>query len=112
MKIDVRFVGLEPSAALRDHAVRRLHLHLSRFGREVSMVVVRLRDVNGPKGGLDKHCQVSLRGPRVSAVIGDVHEDAYAAVDLVVGRLTHAVGRVLERRRADHAPLLAPSRAS
>ena len=113
MKIDVRFRGLEPSAALRDHAVRRVHFHLSRFGHEITSVHVHLRDVNGPKGGLDKHCQVSVRGRRLPTVtIDDLSGDAYSAVDLAVERVGRAVGRDLERVRAVRGPLPSPRRAS
>lgn len=103
MKIEVRFRGQElPSGALRDHATRRIHLHLSRFGKEIASVQVRVGDVNGPKGGLDKECQVTLRGRRIGGVIvDDVSSDAYAAVDLAVERAGYVVGRELERVRAE-----------
>jgi len=77
MKIEVRFRGLESSDALRDHASRRVQSHLSRFGHEVTEVVLRIADVNGPKGGLDKRCQVTVRGPSFgSAVLDEMSGDA------------------------------------
>ena len=101
MKIDVRFRSLQSSEFLRDHAVRRVLAHLSRFGTEISGVVVRIADVNGPKGGLDKQCQVLVRGPRFgSTTLEELSSDAYAAVDLAVERLSRAVGRQLERARS------------
>jgi ribosome-associated translation inhibitor RaiA len=113
MKIDVRFRGLEPSDALRDHAVRRIHFHLSRFGHEISSVLVRISDVNGPKGGVDKQCQVTVRGRRLSdVIIDDLSGDAYSAIDMAVERVSRAVGRELERVRGARALFPIPRRAS
>lgn len=100
MRIEFRFRALESSNRLRDYAVRRIHFQLSRFGPEISSVVVRLGDVNGPKGGIDKQCQLTVRGKRVSTVVVEnVSADVYAAVDLSVERAGRAVGRALERAR-------------
>jgi putative sigma-54 modulation protein len=113
MKIDVRFRGLKRSDALRDHAVRRIHSHLRRFGHEISSVVVRISDVNGPKGGVDKQCQVTVRGRRLSGVIvDDLRGDAYSAVDMAVERVSRRVGRDLERVRGARVPFPMPRRAS
>jgi ribosome-associated translation inhibitor RaiA len=104
MKIDVRFRGLEASETLRRHVQRRINAQLSRFGHEISTVVVRLSDLNGPKGGLDKRCQVHLRGPRIgSATIRELSHDARTAVDLAVGRMSFATGKKLERVRRTKA---------
>ena len=111
MKIDIRFRGFESQSSLRDHATRRAHAHLSRFGEEVTTVLVRLTDVNGPKGGPDKRCQVTVRGPRFgSATLTDLNADAYAAVESAIERLGHTVGRELARARSDRRS--APSPAS
>lgn len=100
MKIDIRFRGLEGSDALREHILRRIDFKLRRFSRQVSSVLVRLGDVNGPRGGVDKSCQVTVRGPALGATqIEDVNADAYTAVDLAVERAGHAVARGLGRVR-------------
>lgn len=53
-------VAPEIEAELQDH----VSLALARFSRLIALVVVRLDDVNGPRGGIDKVCRisVSLRG--------------------------------------------------
>jgi ribosome hibernation promoting factor len=113
MKIEVRFRSLEPSDALRDHAVRRIRCHLSRFGHEISSVLVRISDVNGPKGGVDKQCQVTARGRRLSGVIvDDLSGDAYSAIDMAVARVSRALGRELERVRGARVLFPIPRRAS
>jgi len=101
MKVEVRFRGLEASESLREHAARRVHQHLSRFGAQLSAVVVRIADVNGPKGGLDKRCQVTVRGPRLgTSTFEGLSGDPSSAVDAVVERVARAVGRALERVRS------------
>ncbi|MCC6526121.1 MAG: HPF/RaiA family ribosome-associated protein [Polyangiaceae bacterium] len=111
MKIEIRFRSLTANDALEEHAVRRVHLELARFGREVDAVVVRIADVNGPRGGVDKRCQVTVSGRRIGALAVDGrHEDAFAAVSLALGRGARAVGRGLERARAERRPLASPLR--
>ncbi len=100
MKIEVRFRALHASGPLREHVLRAVHFHLSRFGPELSSVFARIGDVNGPKGGIDKRCQFHVRGPRLgSVVIAEVSADAYAAVDACADRAGRSVGRELERLR-------------
>ena len=60
MQIDVQALGFELTPALRSHAVRRLHFALGRSEAQVSRLSVRLSDLNGPRGGEDKRCQVRI----------------------------------------------------
>ena len=98
MKIEVRFRGMQGSEALREHAVRRVHVHLSRFGQELSGVIVRIGDINGPRGGLDKRCRITVQGPGFgSSTLDELSNDVYAALDLALERMARAVGRSLAR---------------
>jgi ribosomal subunit interface protein len=100
MKLDIRFRGLDSSASLREHAMRRMQAHLARYRRELSSLVVRVVDDNGPKGGVDKRCLITVRGPRVGyASIEERSPDVYAAVDVAVERLARTLGRGVERAR-------------
>jgi hypothetical protein len=100
MKLELRFKGLPPSDPLRDYTKRRVHSHLSRFGDDVSRVIVRISDINGPKGGVDKRCQVVVKGARVGLVaLDELSADAYSAVAIAMERIGRSVGRRLERTR-------------
>jgi putative sigma-54 modulation protein len=100
MKIVVRFLGLPLSEMLREHSERQTLFHLSRFGHDLSSVTIRIRDVNGPKGGVDKQCQVFATGPRLGySTLQERSEDAYQAVDTAISRLARTVARGLERAR-------------
>ncbi len=113
MKIEVRFRGLESSDALREHAARQIHFHLSRFGNDVTAVLVRIADVNGPKGGIDKRCQISVHGTRFgSATLDEMSGDVYSAVDMAVQRIGRSIGRELDRARSDWRSGYALGRAS
>ena len=100
MKIEVCVLGMVHSESLREHVRRRIHFQLSRVGSELSAAIVRIADVNGPKGGVDKCCRVTMRGPRLSPlVVEERSSDAYAAVDGALQRAAQTAGRRLERAR-------------
>src|SRR5512134_2064709 len=94
MKIDVRFRNLQSSDALRAYAIQRIEMALGRFGGHVGSAQMRIGDVNGPRGGLDKRCQVIVKGRGFgSSTIEEFHDDAYAVVDLAMERAARAIGR-------------------
>jgi ribosomal subunit interface protein len=98
MKVEVRLRNIETSEALREFVARRSGYRLSRFDRHVDSVVVRIVDVNGPKGGADKRCHVTVRGRSLGAVtIEELNEDPYAAAHLALERAARTVRRELER---------------
>jgi ribosome-associated translation inhibitor RaiA len=100
MNIVVRFLGLEPSEMLREHCERQALFHLSRFGHDLRTVDIRIRDVNGPRGGVDKQCQVFATGPRLGySTLQELSEDAYQAADAAISRLARTVARGLKRAR-------------
>ena len=65
----------------------------------VNRVVVRLSDINGPRGGADKRChiQVVLAGiPDV--VVEDTEVDLYTAIDRATDRARRTVFRRVDRQ--------------
>ncbi len=100
MKIDLRIRGLEDAAGLKEQVERRLQFALRRFGPEVAQVTVRLSDENGPRGGVDKRCHLTVRGPRLNTVVIDERSaSAEVAIDLAADRVGRAVARLVDRRR-------------
>ena len=68
--MQVLFQFRAPNAvAMRELAERRVRFVLRRLGWLVPRAEVRLSDVNGPRGGVDKRCQVELRTDGVGAVV-------------------------------------------
>jgi ribosome-associated translation inhibitor RaiA len=98
--MDIVGLNLELPRPLVRHMKRRVGGAIAPAGKNVAGVMARLRDVNGPRGGVDMGCRIVvwLRGG--SAVIVDaVDGDLYAAVDLAAAKLREAVRRRLKRRR-------------
>ena len=79
-------------------AARRFQHALDRFSRNVRSLAVRVSDVNGPRGGVDKQCVVTIRLRHTARdiVIADVDQSASAVVSRVAGRAARAVARALD----------------
>jgi putative sigma-54 modulation protein len=101
MEVTVRMHGLDPSAAFAAYARSRVRIALARFHPEVREVEVVVSDVNGPRGGADLRCRIVARVRRAASLVAEaLAGDAYAALDVAVGRLERATGRVADRRAA------------
>lgn len=88
------------SPLLREHVERRLRFAFARVRGKVARIVVRLRDLNGPRGGCDKVCQVSIVMPgHPEVVIHEVQEDMYYAIDSAIKRAAYRTMRLMIRKR-------------
>lgn len=103
--LEIRSRNLSLSPALREHVARKVDYAVRRLAHHVDRVVVRIVDVNGPKGGEDKRARViaHLSGG-ADVVVEATGADAYGAVSRSVARLDEAVARSVERgrRRGPH----------
>lgn len=101
MKIEVRTANVPVSEALESHILRRLEFALRRFAPRVDRVLVRIVDLNGPKGGPDKRCRIAARlaSPAPSVIVEATDSDAYVAVSQAAARLDERVTRALARQR-------------
>jgi putative sigma-54 modulation protein len=102
MELSIKSQGLDLSDSLRTYAERRLRFSLGGFVTQLNGVELRLADINGPRGGIDKTCaiKVMLRGFGIvfARAAGD---NAYSTVDRAAARIRSAVARALSRRRAN-----------
>lgn len=100
MNLEIRGRNLTVSDALREHCETRLHFALGRFSDQVTRISVRLMDQNGPRGGVDKSCQLTVHLRKARSIhIEDVNENLFAAVAEAADRASHAVARELSRSR-------------
>ncbi len=97
MKMEVRFHRIQNSDSLSRYIERRIQFALSRFGNKISAVTVRLEDLNGPKGGLDKKCQIIIRLKSRMLILEGVEENIYTAIDLTAERAQRQVTRTVNR---------------
>jgi putative sigma-54 modulation protein len=99
MHLEIRS-RLEPLDEIRACVERRVAFALGRFGSRIRHVTVWLSDVNGPRGGPDKSCQVSVTlvpGGQVTVAAG--RAESLEAIGRAVERAGRAVARELARRR-------------
>lgn len=98
---NIRTAGASIDAADRAYLRRKLGAKLGKFARAVERVSVRIRDMNGPRGGVDKAAtiKVVLAG-LPSVVVEQKHVSLKAAIDAAVQRTERAVRRSVQRRAA------------
>lgn len=100
MQINVQARGFVMTAAIEAHLRRQLRFAFDHLHNRVRRVFVRLSDINGQRGGIDKRCQLQVRlADSSDVVIADVQQDLYLAMSRAVERAAGAVSRRLGRMR-------------
>ena len=88
------------SHSLRDHIERRLRFALGRLGNRIDRVTVRLEDLNGPRGGVDKRCRIEASVVRSCKLQVEVMgAEIEPAVDRAADRIARRVKDDLDRTR-------------
>lgn len=99
MNISVRGRHLAMSEALKAYAVRRLTFSIGSFGSLVGDVEVRIADVNGPRGGVDKTSVITAVLRPIGALVARAkHADPYSAIDRAAFRMRALLVRRIQRR--------------
>ena len=103
--MQVLFESRDPQGAeWREVAVRRLRFVLRRLSWLVPRARVRLSDVNGPRGGVDKQCRVLVtltHGP--AAVVEDLDADLPTLIDRALARAGRVAAKRIEREARQRA---------
>ena len=101
MQIDIQARNFRLTDALENHIRRRLDYAMSPRLDQIQQIRVRLSDINGPRGGADKCCQLQIVLPHLQDVIvNDTRVDMYAAISRAIERAGRTVSRRLSRQRA------------
>lgn len=97
--MQVLFKSRHPQASdLRDLTERRVRFVLRRLAWLVPRAEVQMSDVNGPRGGVDKRCQVELRTDGAgSVVVASVASDWRTALDNALARAARFLMRLWRR---------------
>jgi len=103
MQIDIQARHLSLTGSLRRYVERRLKFAMKRCDEHIQRLVIRLSDINGPRGGSDKQChiQVVMAG-MPDVVIEDTRTDIYAAIHRALDRAAQVVSRKINRRQKRH----------
>ena len=101
MKVSVRARGIEWSDELQKLVERSIAFAVDRYSSQVRQVSVYLTDVNGPRGGVDKLCQITadLRR-RMPVLILEKGENLLATVNRATRRLSYRIGKTIQRPKA------------
>ena len=101
MNIEIRNLNERIDQSQRDFIERRLLFALGRFGSRIRRVMVRLEDMNGPRGGLDKRCHIEVRMPGRNVLVVDVRDvELEPAVSRAAERIARRVRDELTSRLA------------
>ncbi len=100
MPIHIRAAQERFDADASDYVQRKLCNKLVRFGSFIERVSVRVKDVNGPRGGVDQLCRIKvvMRG-QPSVIFESRDSSLNAAVDVALAGVQRAVRRTTARRR-------------
>jgi putative sigma-54 modulation protein len=98
--MDILGMDFELTPAIAAHVESRVGAAVENIaGTKVQGVMVRLGDLNGTRGGVDKVCRIVVWPCRDKAVVARaVHRDLYRAVDEAAFRLREALRRRVRRR--------------
>lgn len=100
MHWELKSAAVHASEGLKDRIDRRLRFALSRFDNRVDRVVVFLKNLNGPKGGIDKSVRILARIDGVGIALAMVVDSVWEiAVDRCTDRIGVNVARQLIRHR-------------
>lgn len=92
MLTQVRTQGLDLAGAIQRHLERRMRAALHAFASRVATVTASFSDVNGPRGGPDLHCAVTLElVPSGSVRAEATDEDLVAALTKALARARRSV---------------------
>lgn len=96
----IRAFGVEVDDDTREYIRRKLGMKLGKFAMAIERVSVRVRDVNGPRGGADHECQVKVVLSGLPSVMAQAQDAALsAAIEQAIAAAARGVRRSVQRRR-------------
>jgi|GEM_PF-1006223 len=88
---------LSDEASLRSES--RITASFAKFSNNVKAIELTTRDINGPRGGIDKECRVLVKLKRMQDIVVTVQDESLSkAIPSAINRAARSVGRAIERR--------------
>ena len=98
MRIGTNAQGFETTTAIDNFIRDEVELKFDPFRDQVISIDVFMKDINGPKGGVDKQVVVKARlRNRQRIALETTHENLYAALKLGLRKSRRAVRRSLRK---------------
>lgn len=111
MNIEILARDFKLTDALRAYVERRLNFTFSGRFEQIKSIQVRLSDINGPRGGIDKRCRIQITVPRLKdIVVEDTESNLYMAIDRATDRAGRTVNRRLSRQFYKNRKLFVPNK--
>lgn len=107
MRIGTNAQGFGTTEAIESFVQDEINLAFDRFRDQIVSVDVFMKDINGPKGGIDKQVLIRARlRNRQRIALETTHENLYAAVKRSISKCKRAVRRSLRKsQRIDRLSL-------
>ncbi|MEM7284067.1 MAG: HPF/RaiA family ribosome-associated protein [Pseudomonadota bacterium] len=100
MHIRVRSKDFKLTPSIDGFAREQVHSALSRLDTDFIAVDVFLKDINGPRGGVDKQVLIRVRLPNRQVItVTATHESFYGAMGQSAKRIKRAVKRHIRKSR-------------
>lgn len=100
MLVQVHIRGMQSASEIRSLVQDQIDHVLSKFEEHVGTVTVNVEDINGPRGGIDKHCRCVVNFKRRSPLIIEDQDDSVRRlVDRVCQRVSQNTAKRLARKR-------------
>jgi putative sigma-54 modulation protein len=102
MKIQIYDGPIKTTQAQYEYIMNKVGAAAGRLKDVPCTIEVRLTDINGPKGGIDKRCTIVVTPPGQTALC--VEKDApdyYTAIDAAASTLKKAIAKSLERTKSN-----------
>ena len=96
----IRVSGTRIKKDTRSYIRQKLTRTLAKFAQSIERVTVRVKDVNGPRGGIDQLCRIKVVLSRLPSVLVEAR-NAFLDVAFrsALSRIERAVRKSLQRRR-------------
>lgn len=96
MQVQMHITGTDVAESFKTHVEKRLRFALSRFGRRVGQITIRI----GTAGRLDSRCRISVEVlPFGNVAVEESDTDLFTAISRAAGKIGRQFGRELERMR-------------
>jgi len=109
MRIDIQARHIKVTRSLLRVVRRHLAFAFNRFQDRIQSVQVRLSDINGPKGGVDKECRIQVTIPKGREIIVKGQSKRLdLAISTTATRSARALAKQLGKKRAKRHNKVAP----
>ena len=102
MEINLFDGSIKTSQAQHEYVMSKVGAAAARIKDLPCVAEVRLVDLNGPKGGIDKQCSIVVSPPGLPTLrVEEQAADYYLAIDAAAATLKRVLTKALEKTKAN-----------